>query len=834
MHFDKLPALSPLGRRWGQWIDNYFPTTTTKSRTKAPTPLPNPWPRKIGHLALYSFSLLSLTAVHGIRYYDEPQLAIGQRAPETLFAPRTDTVEDPEATAAARATARSTLLPVLQVNESLNQTMQSDLQILFEEITRLRQATGPFPYLSPSWISTSTQVYLRQLSPQEWQTLYQAVNTGEASKPDPRFQKAYQELQSITHTLQQRDPALATTKLSDLYNQITQAQNYYRQAQIEFSTLTSRLSEATLNLILSLTPEDWKQVQESGMQALIHIQTIGIAPGLPPDFRLKGIQAQVALAQLPDIPEKADIQKALIQWLNEVIRPNLELDKARTQEKMLSLEGTVDPVMIPVTRGEILVRSGQEITPKIFLLLDHFGLTQRRVNWWGLMGVAGLMSIGILLFIPIQKRLNHQITNRDRSLILLSLLSVAPMASAFGVQFSPLPAVGMLLSSFYGTRIGLLMVLIEAALLPLATPVSISSLIPLVLGSMVACLGARRLRSREELSLLGVAAALIQMLCQGILSLAAGGGLDLIAIGLAGGTGLGWTIIALGASPYLERLFDLITPIRLLELANPNRPLLRRLATEAPGTFQHTLFVASLAERAAQRLSLNAELVRTGTLYHDIGKMLKAQYFIENQMGRPNPHIELNDPYQSAEIIKAHVSDGLKLAKQYGLPQAIQAFIPEHQGTMRIAYFYHQAQQKAGGQDIAEQIFRYEGPIPQTPETGIVMLADACEAALRSMGVPACLGYEALKEGRETVRRIFQARWQDGQLKDSGLTLADLEVVADAFIEVWQESHHERIPYPKSAVRESSGSSSEVELSLNGVNGVNGVSPSVSSGSIVG
>lgn len=234
-------------------------------------------------------------------------------------------------------------------------------------------------------------------------------------------------------------------------------------------------------------------------------------------------------------------------------------------------------------------------------------------------------------------------------------------------------------------------------------------------------------------------------------------------------------------------------------MSNPNRTLLRRLAAEAPGTFQHTLFVATLAERAAQKLNLNVELVRTGTLYHDIGKMLQARYFIENQMGGLNPHTQLDDPYRSAQIIKAHVSDGLRLAKQYNLPTAVQAFIPEHQGTILIAYFYHQAQMKAGDQPVPEEPFRYDGPIPQSKETGVVMLADACEAALRSMTLSDGFGPEVVERAKAVVRKIAQARWQDGQLVDSGLTLRDLEVVADAFVEVWRESNHERIPYPSPA-----------------------------------
>ena len=264
-----------------------------------------------------------------------------------------------------------------------------------------------------------------------------------------------------------------------------------------------------------------------------------------------------------------------------------------------------------------------------------------------------------------------------------------------------------------------------------------------------------------------------------------------------GAVGLTYGVIALGISPYLERFFDLITPIRLAELSNPNRPLLKRLATEAPGTFQHTMFVSSLAEAAARKLNCNVELVRAGTLYHDIGKMHDPLGFIENQMGGKNKHDQINDPWESADIIKKHVSEGILMAKRHGLPQAIRNFIPEHQGTLLISYFYYQAKTQAeDNPDIAidETNFRYDGPIPQSRETGIVMLADGCEAALRS------LNDATPEQAMAMVNKIFKARWRDHQLDDCGLRYDELPIIAEVFINVWQQFNHKRIVYPKGAL----------------------------------
>ena len=257
-------------------------------------------------------------------------------------------------------------------------------------------------------------------------------------------------------------------------------------------------------------------------------------------------------------------------------------------------------------------------------------------------------------------------------------------------------------------------------------------------------------------------------------------------------------MVALGVSPYLEHFFDVVTPIRLAELSNPNRPLLKRLAAEAPGTFQHTIFVANLAEAAARALGRNVELVRAGTLYHDIGKMHDPEGFIENQMGGPNKHDLINDPWKSANIIKKHVTLGLVMARKYRLPEAVQAFIPEHQGDMKISYFYQQAKAKQAVEPtlvVNAADFSYDGPIPQTMETGITMLADSCEAALRSLKPDA-----SIDEAYAMVNKILRARWRNRQLVDSGLSRDDMDVIASVFVQVWQQHNHKRISYPKSVL----------------------------------
>ena len=243
--------------------------------------------------------------------------------------------------------------------------------------------------------------------------------------------------------------------------------------------------------------------------------------------------------------------------------------------------------------------------------------------------------------------------------------------------------------------------------------------------------------------------------------------------------------------PIFESTFGLLTKSRLLELADQEKPLLRRLSIEAPGTFEHTLLICGLAEEATRTIGGDVDLIKTGALYHDIGKLHAPNWFIENQNGKYNPHEELNDPFKSAEILQEHVDQGLKFAKKSRLPQAIANFIPEHQGTLKMGYFFHKAKEK--NINISENDFRYKGPIPQSKETAILMLADGCEAALRAMNIDA-----SDKEAIAIISNIISSREKDGQLLDSQLSKSEIFLIKRSFLNVWKRIRHRRIQYPTS------------------------------------
>lgn len=306
--------------------------------------------------------------------------------------------------------------------------------------------------------------------------------------------------------------------------------------------------------------------------------------------------------------------------------------------------------------------------------------------------IAVVVTIAIAIFIWLERKSHNYLRQRDYLLVLLLTVTV-PGVLAIGLPHTTWSAIGLLLGSFYGPTVGFTVVGLLLLILPFSMETSNVLLLAGAVGGMLSSYIAHRLRSREELALLGVITALTQGGIYLLLKIFTGGVFGsgwyiFQEAGLFAVSGLSWSIVALGLSPYLETLFDLITPIRLAELANPNRPLLKRLATETPGTFQHTLLVATLAEAAAQELGCNVELVRAGTLYHDIGKMHDPLGFIENQMGNPNKHeTEIKDPWKSAALIKKHVTEGLLMAKNTVYQQQFRLLFPNIKEQWRSLIF---------------------------------------------------------------------------------------------------------------------------------------------------
>lgn len=758
---------------------------------------------------ILAIALVSLTGVMGHKLYNQPKLKANTIAPQTLIAPYADKIEDKSKTEQQRKAASIASLSVLMIDAEINGKIDSYLQEYLDIGNEIRVEAGYFPFFDASVLPSITQRYLRSCSDLEWETLQLklanstkqpkltfktpikkskiATPTDESQKPE--FSQALTELESYRLMTSEQN-------LSSLITQISQARQGYKQASAKLSQLLATNPETIYNktVFLDLSDDDWGKTQTGIQQSAQRIVTQGIPPGLPQNILEDAVRLQVQTS----VPLEAE--PLATKLLLTVLKPNLKKDEERTKHNSAQAAAGIKPVLVWLRKGEVIVTKGEKITPFDFKILEHYHLVRRENNWLGLIQLGSFVSGAIAIFALVEQRLKSQLRQRDRLLILLLSLSTPGVLTLYP-PYTTWSAIGLLLGSFYGGNLGITVVGLLALLLPFSLGISKTVLWSGAVGGILGSCIAKRLRSREELALLSVAIALTQgiiyLICKLLLGAAFGSSWYMVIkeAGFFGLSGLVWSIVALGLSPYLEKLFDLVTPIRLAELANPNRSLLKQLATKTPGTFQHTLLVSTLAEAAAKQLKCNVELVRAGTLYHDIGKMHDPLAFIENQMGGPNKHdTEINDPWKSAEIIKKHVSEGLMMARKHSLPTAIQAFIPEHQGTMLIAYFYHQAQQMAALDPsliVDEADFRYDGPIPQSRETAIVMLADSCEAALRSL--------KDVKPEQALImlNNILRARWQDNQLLDSGIKREEMSQIAEIFVEVWQQFHHKRIAYPK-------------------------------------
>ena len=457
---------------------------------------------------------------------------------------------------------------------------------------------------------------------------------------------------------------------------------------------------------------------------------------------------------------------------------------------------------INVRQGDLITRKGQPISPQAYDVLDYFGKVKRepQPGIWLVRFLEALAACGVMLLVMRRERPGLEVRHALLAMALLLLVQLAKLW--FQATVSPLAVLvppTLILTEGLGTGCGLAWMAIAALIWPL--PVNGLGDGRLLIAAGIATAGgliAGRQRSRGQLLQLAVLLPLAAVVGQWVLlqlqpftGWRPWGPLNPSLDELATDSLLLGVLLMLSLLmiPVLEGSFGLLTRARLLELADQERPLLRRLSCEAPGTFEHTLMICGLAEEGARSIGADVDLIRTGSLYHDVGKLHAPEWFIENQKDGPNPHDALNDPEQSAAVLQAHVDEGLKLAKRHRLPRPIADFIPEHQGTLKMGFFLHKARER--NPDVEERRFRYHGPAPRSKETAILMLADGCEAALRSLPPDT-----SEREARDTVRRIVESRQRDGQLRKSGLSRAEVELVVQAFVRVWRRMRHRRIPYP--------------------------------------
>jgi putative nucleotidyltransferase with HDIG domain len=515
------------------------------------------------------------------------------------------------------------------------------------------------------------------------------------------------------------------------------------------------------------------------------------------------------------LPRDAPVGLGSIQQLVliRLFTPTLRLDRIATEAARQAARDAVNTVMHDVIRGERVITARERLLDEDIERLHAYqsrlaelGRFERGITHFVRVTGSVLLNLLILLALGTAIFLFRPDVYRDmRQLLLLAAMLLAITAAAgiivkYGAPpvLIPIAFPALVAAVLWGGRFALLYALIVSILLAgqseLAGP---SARILLFAGGGAAALSVRAVHRRAQALILGLVVAGAYAAATLGLGLVLGWSAGEVVGTVAWGTvnGLASAVFALGLLPIFEAITNITTDQTLLELADLNRPLLKRLSLEAPGTYAHSINVANLAEAAARAVNANPLLVRTGAYYHDVGKVLAPQFYVENQARGRNPHDEL-DPATSASVVRQHVVEGLRLAEQANLPDAVKSFITEHHGSQRIGFFYDRARERNPGVELDPADFSYPGPRPRTSETAIVMLADSLESAAKVLPEPSPESIRGL------VDRIVDAKLAQHQLDDAPLTLDDLTRIKEQFVLVLNGMYHHRLDYPPLPRRE--------------------------------
>jgi putative nucleotidyltransferase with HDIG domain len=566
----------------------------------------------------------------------------------------------------------------------------------------------------------------------------------------------------------------------------------YRRAALA-SVEQASLSPQVISDTLQLTDAEWGMVQQETRRVLASVMRQEIKAGQEDAYRLS-VRSEIDF-ELNE-PQTAIVNEVASALIKANRLPNPEATETARQAALEAVPEQTRSLL----ENQIIVRSGELVSAEEIEALDALGLLHPKVDW---LTASGYLSFALVLAISTSVYLRYYepvLIGKLHHLLLLFLLLVGFVGLAkWGSTLAlpqpylvPLAALGMLVTVLFDVRTGLVAQVLLAVSIAFSVGGQLEPVFYHLAGGLVGLFALRRIKRINTFVWAGVyvvfanlAVVLTFTLLGGVIEPQLLGQRVLTAV-LNGGFS---AIVTLGGYSLLGTLFNIMTTLQLLDLSRPTHPLLRQLLLKAPGTYHHSIMVGNMAEQAAEVIDANALLSRVGAFYHDIGKTVRPYFFTENQMDNPNPH-DLLDPETSAQIIRSHVTDGLELARKYRLPRALHAFILEHHGTGRISYFYHKACQEYGEENVVCANYEHQGTPPQSKETAIVMMADTCEAAVRSVRPSDDDELEAL------IRRLIEAKITSGQLDNAPLTLHEIDLVATSFANTLQGVFHPRVSYP--------------------------------------
>lgn len=574
-------------------------------------------------------------------------------------------------------------------------------------------------------------------------------------------------------------------------------------ASLEYLQLDVKLAQAILNL----SEARWQIVQQEATNVLEKMMT-----GVVRQDRLAEVRNNAPNLVNLSVPE--DLVRLIADLAAPFVVPNSDYSETATEAARQKARESVTAVARTFVINQTIVQRGQVLSEADLEALQQFGLIQAGQKWQDLASAAALVLL-MIVFLVIYLRRERGLARDFRSLFIVTLLFllflvvarlVIPAHTVIPYAF-PLAAYGLTIAVVFGVQMAMVTSLPLAILAAYNLSNSLDLTLYFIVGSLLGILALGRARRMASFVWAGVAIAFSGMavILAYRLSLPATDMLGLLTLaGAALFNGLVSASLAVLFVSLLGQLLSITTPMQLLDLSRPDHPLLQKILREAPGTYQHSLQLANLAEQAAELIGAEAFLTRVGALYHDAGKAVNPLFFIENQVpGFLNPHDDLV-PQESAAVIINHVADGLELAGEYHLPRRIREFIAEHHGTMLTRYQYVRAVQAAGGDEsqVDKEQFRYPGPRPQSRETAILMLADGCEAVVRAEHP------KGEAELRQLIKSVIDSRLAMGQLDGTKLTLNDLETIRESFVATLRGVFHPRVNYPR---LEAPGGSGEVK-----------------------
>ena len=616
--------------------------------------------------------------------------------------------------------------------------------------------------------------------------------------------------QNVEPILTQAEDEFITTSLLTLQNSVKKIREKNVSEDVKKDELNVLFDESgkkgLIEFLLKANDDDLQSVFDKSKITLTSVLNVGISAK---DFDNNNVTAIIKRNLPNNVPR---YQGTLIAGiLNQIIVPNLVVDEFATEIAKKNAQNAVKPYEVVFKKGQKIVFEGEPVTKLKRDALRAAGYNVLEVNYGGIIGFYILIAFFTFVFLEYEKNFEKQYFNAKYMLIMSSFTLFTALVSAvlptgFSPYIIPIPAYTILLSIFTTPRNAFFASTILLALISIGMHWNIEVVVSFMLLNTVVMTAVSKLKfsKRSDLLITSAKISLAGVLIVGgiyflekymmdIDNMLIFQDLGYIVINCFVISG----IILLGILPIIENVFRVMTPYGLAELADHNQPLLRKLMNDAPGTFNHSLTVSHLCENAAEAIGANPVLARVGAMYHDIGKLLRPMFFVENQSfyGIENPHKSCT-PRFSKMLITAHPKDGVELAKDAHLPQIINNFILQHHGTSLVSYFYNEALKEEGAENVNEEQFRYPGPKPNMKETAILMIADAVESAVRAAKNPSNEEIDAI------IDKIIKERLNDGQLSDSPLTLKDLKTIAETFSRMLRGMHHKRIKYHNDLVQE--------------------------------